>query len=231
MEARKITVVDSTTQAVKTIMTSAETLGDLKADLRASGFNLDNMAFYEGLSKLELKHDESPLPHDIPRNGTTTNELVIRLTKAQKNIRSGAMDRKEAMAMVKKLGLADTINKKYGKNFTQCKTIDLIAEVEKAQKKAAAPAAETSKPAPKEEKKEEKKEVKAETATAAPCNTNGNNCIAITAMVKLVNILASNGKITKAQGQEVLTILNSDVEIETLESPYSKSELDSILGM
>lgn len=227
MEARKITVVDSTTQAVKTIMTSAETLGDLKADLRASGFNLDNMAFYEGLSKLELKHDESPLPHDIPRNGTTTNELVIRLTKAQKNIRSGAMDRKEAMAMVKKLGLAETINKKYGKNFTQCKTIDLIAEVEKAQKKAAAPAAEASKPAP----KEEKKEVKAETSTAAPCNTNGNNCIAITAMVKLVNILASNGKITKAQGQEVLTILNSDVELETLESPYSKSELDSILGM
>lgn len=227
MEARKITVVDSTTQAVKTIMTSAETLGDLKADLRASGFNLDNMAFYEGLSKLELKHDESPLPHDIPRNGTTTNELVIRLTKAQKNIRSGAMDRKEAMAMVKKLGLAEAINKKYGKNFTQCKTIDLIAEVEKAQKKAAAPAAEASKPAP----KEEKKEVKTETATAAPCNTNGNNCIAITAMVKLVNILASNGKITKAQGQEVLTILNSDVELETLESPYSKSELDSILGM
>lgn len=227
MEARKITVVDSTTQAVKTIMTSAETLGDLKADLRASGFNLDNMAFYEGLSKLELKHDESPLPHDIPRNGTTTNELVIRLTKAQKNIRSGAMDRKEAMAMVKKLGLAEAINKKYGKNFTQCKTIDLIAEVEKAQKKAAAPAAEASKPAP----KEEKKEVKTETATAAPCNTNGNNCIAITAMIKLVNILASNGKITKAQGQEVLTILNSDVELETLESPYSKSELDSILGM
>lgn len=230
MEARKITVVDSTTQAVKTIITSAETLGDLKADLRASGFNLDNMAFYEGLSKMELKHDESPLPHDIPRNGTTTNELVIRLTKAQKNIRSGAMDRKEAMAMVKKLGLAEAINKKYGKNFTQCKTIDLIAEVEKAQKGAAAPAAEASKPAPKE-KKEEKKEVKAETATAAPCNTNGNNCIAITAMVKLVNILASNGKITKAQGQEVLTILNSDVELETLESPYSKSELDSILGM
>ena len=125
MEARKITVVDSATQAVKVIMTSAETLGDLKADLRANGFNLDNMAFYEGLSKLELKHDESPLPHDIPRNGTTTNELVIRLTKAQKNIRSGAMDRKEAMAMVKKLGIAAAINKKYGKNFTQCKTYEL----------------------------------------------------------------------------------------------------------
>ena len=223
MEARKITVVDSATQAVKVIMTSAETLGDLKADLRANGFNLDNMAFYEGLSKLELKHDESPLPHDIPRNGTTTNELVIRLTKAQKNIRSGAMDRKEAMAMVKKLGIAAAINKKYGKNFTQCKTVDLIAEVEAAQNKA------QTKPA----EKEEKAEVPSKPATKdAPSNCEGNssNCIAVAAMIKLVNILASNGKITKAQGQEVLSILNSDVEIETLESPYSKSELDSILG-
>lgn len=225
MEARKITVVDSATQAVKVIMTSAETLGDLKADLRANGFNLDNMAFYEGLSKLELKHDESPLPHDIPRNGTTTNELVIRLTKAQKNIRSGAMDRKEAMAMVKKLGIADAINKKYGKNFTQCKTVDLIAEVEAAQNKAQA----QTKPA----EKEEKAEAPSKPATKdAPSNCEGNssNCIAVAAMIKLVNILASNGKITKAQGQEVLSILNSDVEIETLESPYSKSELDSILG-
>ncbi len=223
MEARKITVVDSATQAVKVIMTSAETLGDLKADLRANGFNLDNMAFYEGLSKLELKHDESPLPHDIPRNGTTTNELVIRLTKAQKNIRSGAMDRKEAMAMVKKLGIAAAINKKYGKNFTQCKTVDLIAEVEAAQNKA------QTKPA----EKEEKAEVPSKPATKdAPSNCEGNssNCIAVAAMIKLVNILVSNGKITKAQGQEVLSILNSDVEIETLESPYSKSELDSILG-
>lgn len=225
MEARKITVVDSATQAVKVIMTSAETLGDLKADLRANGFNLDNMAFYEGLSKLELKHDESPLPHDIPRNGTTTNELVIRLTKAQKNIRSGAMDRKEAMAMVKKLGIAAAINKKYGKNFTQCKTVDLIAEVEAAQNKAQA----QTKPA----EKEEKAEAPSKPATKdAPSNCEGNssNCIAVAAMIKLVNILASNGKITKAQGQEVLSILNSDVEIETLESPYSKSELDSILG-
>lgn len=225
MEARKITVVDSATQAVKVIMTSAETLGDLKADLRANGFNLDNMAFYEGLSKLELKHDESPLPHDIPRNGTTTNELVIRLTKAQKNIRSGAMDRKEAMAMVKKLGIAAAINKKYGKNFTQCKTVDLIAEVEAAQNKAQA----QTKPA----EKEEKAEVPSKPATKdAPSNCEGNssNCIAVAAMIKLVNILASNGEITKAQGQEVLSILNSDVEIETLESPYSKSELDSILG-
>lgn len=225
MEARKITVVDSATQAVKVIMTSAETLGDLKADLRANGFNLDNMAFYEGLSKLELKHDESPLPHDIPRNGTTTNELVIRLTKAQKNIRSGAMDRKEAMAMVKKLGIAAAINKKYGKNFTQCKTVDLIAEVEAAQSKAQT----QTKPAEKEEKAEVPSKPAAKDAPSN-CEGNSNSCIAVTAMIKLVNILASNGKITKAQGQEVLSILNSDVEIETLESPYSKSELDSILG-
>lgn len=47
------------------------------------------------------------------------------------------MDRKEAYAQIKKLGLAEDVKKKFGKNFTQVSTIDLVAMIEGAKKPAA----------------------------------------------------------------------------------------------
>jgi hypothetical protein len=54
------------------------------------------------------------------------------------------MDRKEAYAQIKKLGLAEDVKKKFGKNFTQVSTTDLVAMIEGAKKpttKKAAPVA------------------------------------------------------------------------------------------
>jgi len=47
------------------------------------------------------------------------------------------MSRKEAYAQIKKLGLAEDVKKKFGKNFTQVSTIDLIAMIERAKEPAA----------------------------------------------------------------------------------------------
>ena len=55
MEARRITVVSTKNQTKKVIMSSAETLAELKADLRQNGIDYSGMTFYEGLSKTELK--------------------------------------------------------------------------------------------------------------------------------------------------------------------------------
>ena len=89
------------------------------------------MAIQEGLTKTELgDNDDAYLPHDVPYRGGVTNNLVFRLTQKEKKIRSGAMSRSEAYDKVKELGLTDMIAKKYGKNFTMCKTSDLIAEIE-----------------------------------------------------------------------------------------------------
>ena len=128
METRKITVVDSQSQSVKVIMSAAETLGELKQDLSANGYSLENKAFYEGLTRIELKTDNSILPHDVPRNGTTTNELVIRITTAQKKINSG-MTRAEVYQAIKEKNLAETVKNMYGKNFTQCSTADLLTVI------------------------------------------------------------------------------------------------------
>lgn len=51
------------------------------------------------------------------------------------------MDRKEAYAQIKKLGLAEDVKKKFGKNFTQVSTTDLVAMIEGAKKPAAKKAA------------------------------------------------------------------------------------------
>lgn len=133
MEARKILFVMNNSSSQKSIMSEAETLGALKADMRRAGINYDNMTFYEGRSRTELKDDASVLPTNVPvaakgtTPATTTNDLVFMLTTANKKIRSGAGDRPAAYAKIKQLGLQDACKAKYGKNFTQCSTSDLEA--------------------------------------------------------------------------------------------------------
>ena len=45
------------------------------------------------------------------------------------------MERKEAYEQIKKLGLQEECKKKYGKNFTQCKTNELEVIISAAKKK------------------------------------------------------------------------------------------------
>ena len=122
-------------------MSEAETLGALKADMRRAGINYDNMTFYEGRTRTELKDDASVLPTNVPvaakgtTPATTTNDLVFMLTTANKKIRSGAGDRPAAYAKIKQLGLQDACKAKYGKNFTQCSTSDLEALIADASPK------------------------------------------------------------------------------------------------
>lgn len=154
MEARKILFVMSNSSSQKSIMSEAKTLGALKADMRRAGINYDNMTFYEGRTRTELKDDASVLPTNVPvaakgtTPATTTNDLVFMLTTANKKIRSGAGDRPAAYAKIKQLGLQDACKAKYGKNFTQCSTSDLEALIAdaspKVEPKVEAPAVEAA---------------------------------------------------------------------------------------
>lgn len=131
--SKVFTVVNSATQSTISYESQAETLGQLKRELADKGINLDGMTIFEGLTKTELKSDDSLLPHDVPYRGTVTNNLVFRITKANKNIKSGSMSRAEAYAKIKELNLQGVIASKYGKNFTMCKTADLINEINKVE--------------------------------------------------------------------------------------------------
>ena len=230
MEARKITIVQTKNQRKSVIMSAATTLAELKSDLRANGIDYDGMTFFEGTSKVELKNDASVLPHDVPYKGTITNELVFMLTNTNKKIRSGAttMSRTEAYSAIKSMGLQDACVKKFGKNFTMCKTADLIALVQSN---------DASKPALKAEtKKEEKVE-----APVTPAS-NGGECVdtvARAAISKLVEILEDNGTIEDYEKEEVLDILGGEVAVSTVPSeeykpksasPYSDDEIDDMFN-
>ena len=127
METRKVTIINSKTQSQKVIENStATTLGELKAEMRAAGIDYNGMTFYEGHLRAELKDDASPLPTNIPYKGTTVNDLVFMLTTPEKKVRSGAMSRAEAYAAIKERGLQEVCKNTYGKNFTQCSTDALV---------------------------------------------------------------------------------------------------------
>ena len=239
MDARKITVVQTKNQKKSVIMSAATTLAELKSDLRANGIDYDGMTFFEGTSQLEFKNDASVLPHDVPYKGTVTNELVFMLTNTNKKIRSGAtnMSRMEAYNAVKSMGLQDACVKKFGKNFTMCKTADLIALIQSNS---------ASKPAPKAEtKKEEKVEAPVNTpevsAPVAPAS-NGDECVdtvARAAISKLVEVLEDNGTIEDYEKEKVLGILGGKVAVsaepseckpKSASSPYSDDEIDDMFA-
>ena len=244
MEARKITVVQTKNQKKSVIMSAATTLAELKSDLRANGIDYDGMTFFEGTSKIELKNDASVLPHDVPYKGTITNELVFMLTNTNKKIRSGAtnMSRMEAYNAIKSMGLQNACVKKFGKNFTMCKTIDLIALIQSngaAKPVPAAPKAEAKAEAKKEEKVETPVNTPEASAPVAPAS-NGGECVdnvARAAISKLVEILEDNGTIKYYEEEEVLDILEGEVAVNAAPSeeykpksasPYSDDEIDDM---
>lgn len=221
METRKITIVSTKDQTKKVIMSSATTLAELKSDLRANGIDYEGMTFFEGTSKVELKNDASVLPHDVPWKGTTTNELVFMLTNTNKKIRSGAMSRMEAYAEIKRMGLQEVCLKTLGKNFTMCKTADLIALIEETKEaegdiKTPAPAMQVAAP-----------------TAAAQYNVCVDSAARAT-IIRMVEILEENGQFNEYEKKEVLDILGGETApVENKpqsESPYSDNEIDAMFN-
>ena len=221
MQERKITVVSTRNQKKSVIMSAATTLAELKADLRQNGIEYDGMTFYEGTSKIELKDDASVLPHDVPYKGQTTNELVFMLTNTNKKIRSGAdMSRADAYATIKAKGLQEECIKRFGKNFTMCKTADLIALINEKSASKSAPIA----PA--------KAEPKEQSGTTEYVDTKAR-----VALSRLLTILEDNATLENDEVEEIKDILGGKVDVAASEdyksssaSPYSDDEIDRMFN-
>ena len=123
------------------------------------------------------------------------------------------MTRAEAYNAIKSMGLQGACVKKFGKNFTMCKTADLIALVRDNS---------ASKPAP-----------------VAPAS-NGGECVDTVARVaisKLVEILKDNGTIEDYEKKKVLGIIRGTVKVAPSEeykpksaSSYSDDEIDDMFN-
>lgn len=123
---REILIANTKTQKRSKVTTSATTLGELKADLRAAGIDYNGMTFTEGISKTQLLDDSTQLPQNVMYKGQPTNNLVILLTNTKKNIASGTMSRKEVYQAIKDNNLQDAVKEEFGRNFTQVPTSDLL---------------------------------------------------------------------------------------------------------
>lgn len=127
----QITVLSTKTQKKYTLNVNGNTLADLKGACDANGIDYSGMTFFEGRTKTELLANDSQFP----------DNAVIRLTKSEKKITSGAgiVTRNDAYAAIKINHLQMAVQKKFGKNFTQCKTSELIDFIKKTLKVTPAP--------------------------------------------------------------------------------------------
>lgn len=208
METRKVTIINSKTQSQKVIQDSkATTLGELKQEMRERGIDYTGMTFFEGHMRAELKDDAAPLPTNIPYKGQVVNDLTFMLTAPEKKVKSGAMSRAEAYAEIKKRGLQGAYVDKFGKNFTQCSTADLISLIEKNSTKAA--------PA------------KAEEAPVAP-ETPATGCNCSKALAILTEALYENDTIEEETYDAVMATLKGG----SYNAPekMSKREIDEMFG-
>ena len=228
MEARKITIVQTKNQKKSVIMSSATTLAELKRDLRDNGIDYDGMTFFEGTSKVELKTDDAVLPHDVPYKGTVTNELVFMLTNTNKKIRSGAMSRAEAYAKIKALNLGELCKNRYGRNFTQVPTNELIALIEANENHQQAHECPRAKMLKEESNKEEK-------VKAPVTETQHVDVQARAAISRLAVMLEDNDIIEDYEKNTILDILNgvvynSEEYKPKSASPYSDDEINTMFA-
>ena len=248
MESRKITIISTKNQRKSVIMSSAETLGELKADLLDAGVDYADMVFYEGTSKTSLAKDDSILPKDVPFKGEVTNELVFMLTNPEKKIKSGSNEARLALYdQIRKLGIAEIIKTKYGKGFTTIKSEMLIAEIE-----AASPKEISKKDTKKAPKKAILKSVSSTTETSKTLEVTTNEetavqsetvkpCLgekAITVLRTLIDILVDNGTVYDNEVEVLYDMLDDKMEPEDttngqstkLKSSYSDDDIDSMFA-
>lgn len=225
METRKIMIANTKTQQKYSIDSSAETLGELKAQLMAQGIDYTGLSFTEGISKTELVNDSDRLPTNVMYKGAPTNNLVMLLTNTKKNIASGAMSRKEAYAFLKEHPeVAESIKVNQERNYTQVATNileDYITDYFNAQ-----PQGNTTKSTPSEgaPKKEEKKNPK------KPFNKVAKdiifNCIAHTVVTVGGNIITPCEKeMADELSQEIVTRLEEQNNFE-----ISDAEIDAMIN-
>lgn len=228
METRKVTIINNKTQKQSIIQASSATnLGELKAEMRELGINYEGMTFFEGHMRAELKDDAAPLPTNIPYKGQIVNDLTFLLTAPEKKIKSGAMTRSEAYDAIKANGLQAACVVKFGKNFTMCKTQDLIDLIESQGKKEAkvkAPAP-VAKKAAKKHVAEAKKE---ETAPVAPAAPASGNCEE--ALKALVEDLYGNDTIEEDTYDKVMGLLNGGASEAPASEKMSKRDIDEMFA-
>ena len=130
------------------------------------------------------------------------------------------MDRKEAYAQIKSLGLTEEVKKKFGKNFTQVTTDDLVAMIEENSKKNTS-SKKASKPAAAAKKAEDVKTLRESMEKGDSCEERYKKIV--TALAKFIASIpeevlndAANMAKTLTPEKEIKDISFSSAEIDKM---------------
>jgi hypothetical protein len=212
METRKITIVSTRAQKKYVLETAATTLAELKEAMDAQDIDYSGMTFFEGLTKTELKVDDSQLPHDVEYKGNITNELVIMLTVANKNIKSGN-DRADCYDFIKRNNLQQKVKEVYGKNYTNVSTEELLEFAEGYPNEPSA-----------ENKASNEGDYNAENVDV--------DCVSRKAIVKLVQLLEDYELIEPSDAEDIYALISkpsTDIKLNNeVKSPYADDEIESM---
>lgn len=223
---RTITAILTNSNDKKVFTSNANTLGELKAEMDAQGIDYRNMDFMEGLTHTTMMDDAAILPSNVQYKGQTTNNLVFMLSTTNKQIRSGAMDRKECYEFIKENNLKDEATKYakslygMGANYTNMTTETLSKFVEKYAKKIAIPT--DRKGLYEYIKKNNLSEVIKNMTGKNYTNLSTDKLAKVCHAVKITNTGCCQKCASKAEEKRV-------VKKATMKSPYSDSELDAII--
>lgn len=225
---RTITIIANSVNDKKVFTSNANTLGELKTEMTAQGIDYNGMDFMEGITHTQMIDDAAILPSNVQYKGRTTNNLVFMLSATNKNIRSGAYTRQECYTKVKEMNLQDIVKSTAGKNFTQVSTDvlnDIITKCEKKEEKKCVV------PTDRKELYEYIKTNNLQETIKTKCGKNFTQC-STDALIEVCKGASKNNCKTpcncKNTSKETpkTTVKNTS---KKMESPYSNSELDTII--
>nr|DAW35380.1 MAG TPA: hypothetical protein [Caudoviricetes sp.] len=122
MKATVVNNVENTTRVVE-IPENVTTVSSLKRFLQVSSGRI-----FEGVTHTDLDNDNNHLP--VLPEEKKERGYVFFVSPAQNKTKNGAYSRAECYSIIKSKGLADEVKRRFGRNFTQVPTAELISIIE-----------------------------------------------------------------------------------------------------
>ena len=133
---RKIIVLVQATGKKSVVEGEIKTLADLKHFMDIQGVDYPSECeFKEAKTKTIFVDNDSVLPTNVEWKGEVSDDLIMYVTAPKKKIKSGVMNRKEAFEYIKNNNLQDAVKARFGRNFTQVSTDDLLKLIDSVPKK------------------------------------------------------------------------------------------------
>lgn len=135
---RKVILLVQTTGTKSVVEGEMTTLADLKYFMNVQGISYPTECeFKEAKTKTIFVDNEAVLPTNVEWKGEVSNDLIMYVTTPKKKIRNGGMSRAEAYNYIKTNNLQEDVKSKFGRNFTQVSTDNLVEFIESSTKTSA----------------------------------------------------------------------------------------------